>query len=645
MDTKWLRNSLVYLIILVAVIALFITVSSGASEKEGTTVPMNEVAAGVRDGTIRKIVVTEDKLTFEKADGKRYTARKEHNATVSQVLKDYGVTPEQLDRVNIVVSDPPQFGNVLGLLVNLLPLIFFGAVLLFMMRQAQGSNNQALSFGKSRARMFMGNKPTVTFADVAGVDEAKQELQEVVEFLKYPEKFAALGARIPKGVLLVGPPGTGKTLLSRAVAGEAGVPFFSISGSEFVEMFVGVGASRVRDLFDQAKRNAPCIVFVDEIDAVGRQRGAGLGGSHDEREQTLNQILVEMDGFDTNTNVIVIAATNRPDVLDPALLRPGRFDRQVVLDRPDINGRRAILEVHTRGKPLEKNVTLDLLAKQTPGFSGADLANLVNEAAILAARRNKKAIGLAELEEAIDRVIAGPERKSRIMSDREKAITAYHEAGHALVGRMLKNHDPVHKVSIIARGMMGGYTRFLPAEDRYFWTKSQFEDMIAAALGGHVAEVLIFGEMSTGPQNDIERATNLARKMVCEYGMSERLGPLALGHKEELVFLGREIGEQKNYSEKVAEAIDEEIRRIIEEGYRRAETILREHMDKLHRIAEELIQHETVEGEALERIFQGLPPEPPAPSAPPAPAAVPPSASPAPPPAQPRFIPGPATSG
>ncbi|HLH25105.1 MAG TPA: ATP-dependent zinc metalloprotease FtsH [Chloroflexota bacterium] len=645
MDTKWLRNSLVYLIILVAVIALFITVSSGATDKEGTAIPMNEVAAGVKDGSIRKIQATEDKLTIEKTDGKRYTARKEHNATVTQVLKDYGVTPDQLDRVNIVFNDPPQFTNWLGLLVNLLPLVFFGAVLLFMMRQAQGSNNQALSFGKSRARMFMGNKPTVTFADVAGVDESKQELQEVVEFLKYPEKFAALGARIPKGVLLVGPPGTGKTLLSRAVAGEAGVPFFSISGSEFVEMFVGVGASRVRDLFDQAKRNAPCIVFVDEIDAVGRQRGAGLGGSHDEREQTLNQILVEMDGFDTNTNVIVIAATNRPDVLDPALLRPGRFDRQVVLDRPDITGRRSILEVHSRGKPLEKTVALEVLAKQTPGFSGADLANLINEAAILAARRNKKAISLAELEEAIDRVIAGPERKSRIMSDREKAITAYHEAGHALVGRMLKNHDPVHKVSIIARGMMGGYTRFLPAEDRYFWTKSQFEDMIAAALGGHVAEVLIFGEMSTGPQNDIERATNLARKMVCEYGMSERLGPLALGHKEEMVFLGREIGEQKNYSEKVAESIDEEVRRIIDQGYQRAESILKEHLEKLHKIAEYLIQNETVEGETLERIFLGLPPEEPTASAPPSAAAAPPTTTPAPPPAQPRFIPGPATSG
>ncbi len=477
-----------------------------------------------------------------------------------------------------------------------------------MMRQAQGSNNQALSFGKSRARMFMGNKPTITFQDVAGVEEAKQELQEVVEFLKYPEKFSALGARIPKGVLLVGPPGTGKTLLSRAVAGEAGVPFFSISGSEFVEMFVGVGASRVRDLFDQAKRNAPCIVFVDEIDAVGRQRGAGLGGSHDEREQTLNQILVEMDGFDSNTNVIVIAATNRPDVLDPALLRPGRFDRQVVLPAPDINGRKAILEVHAKGKPFDKQVELDTLAKQTPGFTGADLANLINEGAILAARRNKKVIGMSELEEAIDRVIAGPERKSRVMSDREKELTAYHEGGHAVVGRFLSNHDPVHKITIIARGMMGGYTRFLPPEDRHYMTKSQFEDMLASALGGHAAETVIFGEMSTGAENDIEKATNIARKMVKEYGMSDRLGPVALGHKEELVFLGREIGEQKNYSEKVAEAIDEEIRRLIDTAYERAVTIIKEQRPVLDALARYLVQWETVEGDNLDRIFRGEPP-------------------------------------
>ena len=472
-----------------------------------------------------------------------------------------------------------------------------------MMRQAQGSNNQALSFGKSRARMFMGNKPSVTFADVAGVEEAKQELQEIVEFLKYPEKFVALGARIPKGLLLVGPPGTGKTLISRAVAGEAGVPFFSISGSEFVEMFVGVGASRVRDLFDQAKRNSPCIVFVDEIDAVGRQRGAGLGGSHDEREQTLNQILVEMDGFDTNTNVIVIAATNRPDVLDPALLRPGRFDRQVVLDRPDIRGRVAILNVHAKGKPLEKNVSLETLAKQTPGFSGADLSNLLNEAAILGARRNKRSIGMSELEEAIDRVVAGPARKSRIISEREKAITAYHEVGHALVARLLPNTDPVHKVSIVARGQAGGFTMLLPTEDRYLWSKPQFEDMLAYALGGHVAELIIFGEVTTGASNDIERVTKIARSMVTEYGMSSRIGPMALGHKDELVFLGRDFGEQRNYSEQTAREIDEEIRRIIQEAFDKAYTIVMQNKTRMIMISERLIKEETLEGPLFKSLF------------------------------------------
>ncbi|MCC6177807.1 MAG: ATP-dependent zinc metalloprotease FtsH [Chloroflexi bacterium] len=605
MDTKWLRNSFVYLIILVAIIALFFTVFQPGRDQGDTTISLNELATAVKRGEVKRIDVSDDKMTVEIPGRGKFTARKERNATVPDLMASYGVTPEEFSRVDYRVTDPPQFSNWLGLLVNLLPLVFFGAILLFMMRQAQGSNNQALSFGKSRARMFMGNKPTITFSDVAGVEEAKQELAEVVEFLKYPEKFSALGARIPKGVLLVGPPGTGKTLLSRAVAGEAGVPFFSISGSEFVEMFVGVGASRVRDLFDQAKRNAPCIVFVDEIDAVGRQRGAGLGGSHDEREQTLNQILVEMDGFDTNTNVIVIAATNRPDVLDPALLRPGRFDRQVVLPQPDINGRRAILEVHAKGKPLDKTVRLETLAKQTPGFSGADLANLINEAAILSARRNKKTIGMQEMEEAIDRVIAGPERKSRLISEREKRVTAYHEGGHAVVGRFLKNHDPVHKISIIARGMMGGYTRYLPVEDRYLWTKSQFEDRLAATLGGHAAEKLVFGEMSTGAENDIEVATNIARKMVKEYGMSDRLGPVALGHKEELVFLGREIGEQKNYSEKVAEAIDEEIRRLIDQAYMEALRILQERRAVLDRLADVLVREETIEGERLERVFVG----------------------------------------
>jgi cell division protease FtsH len=647
MDTKWLRNSFVYLIILVAIIALFFTVFQPGSMDRDAQIGLNELAAAVKRGEVKRIDVAEDKMTVEIPGRGKFTARKERNDTVPDLMASYGVSPAEFERVDYRVSDPPQFSNWLGLLVNLLPLIFFGAILLFMMRQAQGSNNQALSFGKSRARMFMGNKPTITFADVAGVEEAKQELAEVVEFLKYPEKFSALGARIPKGVLLVGPPGTGKTLLSRAVAGEAGVPFFSISGSEFVEMFVGVGASRVRDLFDQAKRNAPCIVFVDEIDAVGRQRGAGLGGSHDEREQTLNQILVEMDGFDTNTNVIVVAATNRPDVLDPALLRPGRFDRQVVLPQPDINGRRAILEVHAKGKPLDKSVRLDTLAKQTPGFSGADLANLINEAAILAARRNKKTIGMDEMQEAIDRVIAGPERRSRIISEREKLVTAYHEGGHAVVGRFLKNHDPVHKISIIARGMMGGYTRYLPTEDRYLWTKSQFEDRLAATLGGHAAEKLVFGEMSTGAENDIEVATNIARKMVKEYGMSDRLGPVALGHKEELVFLGREIGEQKNYSEKIAEAIDEEIRRLIDQGYLEAIRILTEKRPVLDRLANVLVQEETIDGERLERVFVGgddpgtpvsAADTPPAPPEPQASEADRPSPQP-----KPRLIPGTAT--
>ncbi|HLQ32024.1 MAG TPA: ATP-dependent zinc metalloprotease FtsH, partial [Chloroflexota bacterium] len=537
MDTKWLRNSFVYLIIMVAILAVFFTIfqQPGKEKPVALTDLYQTVVNDAKNGNKDAVVINANKVTVKSPEGTK-TAWIGERTDVLQQLRDRGVQDTQ---VSLEYQAPSQWGNWLGLLGSFLPLIIFGGLLLFMMRQAQGTNNQALSFGKSRARMFLGNKPTVTFVDVAGVDEAKQELAEVVEFLKYPDKFAALGARIPRGVLLVGPPGTGKTLLSRAVAGEAGVPFFSISGSEFVEMFVGVGASRVRDLFDQAKRNSPCIVFVDEIDAVGRQRGAGLGGSHDEREQTLNQILVEMDGFDTNTNVIVIAATNRPDVLDPALLRPGRFDRQVVLDRPDIKGRLAILEVHAKGKPLDKTVSLETLAKQTPGFSGADLSNLVNEAAILAARRNKKAIFMPEMEEAIDRVVAGPERKSRIISEKEKAITAYHEVGHALVARLLPNCDPVHKLSIVARGMMGGYTRFLPVEDRYLWTKSQFEDNLASLLGGHTSEVLIYGESTTGPSNDIERATHIARRMVTEYGMSPKIGPIALGHKEEMIFLGR----------------------------------------------------------------------------------------------------------
>ena len=476
-----------------------------------------------------------------------------------------------------MVKGSSGLGNFIGLFINFLPLIFFGAVLFFMMRQAQGNTNQTFSFGRSRARMLVGNSPPVSFADVAGVEEAKEELQEVVEFLKFPEKFMTLGAKIPKGVLLVGPPGTGKTLMARAVAGEAGVPFFSISGSEFVEMFVGVGASRVRDLFDQAKRNAPCIVFVDEIDAVGRHRGAGLGGGHDEREQTLNQILVEMDGFDTTTNVIVIAATNRPDILDPALLRPGRFDRRVTLDNPDIKGRAAILDVHAKGKPLAENVDMDRVARQTVGFSGADLANLVNESAILAARRNKSIIGPEEFAESIDRVIAGPERKSRVISQKEKELTAYHEAGHALVGHLLPHADPVSKISIVARGQMGGYTRFVPKEDRTLITKRQLEARLAYALGGRAAEEIIFDETTTGASNDLEQATNIARTMVTRFGMSEKLGPRTFGKREELVFLGREISEQRDYSDQVAETIDNEVYNLIDTANRNARDIIVEH--------------------------------------------------------------------
>jgi cell division protease FtsH len=607
-ENKWLKNSLVYLIIIVAVIALWFTVVSSPGGNK--SIDIGTVVSLVRQGQITRITTTNgsSNAEVEQKDGTKKNVRLPDNSSIYEILKDNGIPPEQFPI--IAAKGASQWGSWLGTLGFLLPTLFLVGILVFMMRQAQGSNNQAMSFGKSRARMFTGNRPSVTFTDVAGVEEAKQELAEVVEFLKYPDKFAALGARIPRGVLLVGPPGTGKTLLSRAVAGEAGVPFFSISGSEFVEMFVGVGASRVRDLFDQAKRNAPCIIFVDEIDAVGRQRGAGLGGSHDEREQTLNQILVEMDGFDSSTNIIVIAATNRPDVLDPALLRPGRFDRQVILDNPDIRGRQAILEVHTRGKPIDEPVTLEEIARQTPGFSGADLENLVNEAAILAARRNLKVIGRDEVAEAIDRVIAGPQRKSRLISERERIMTAYHEAGHALVARVLANSDPVHKISIVARGMMGGYTRILPDEDRFFWTKAQFKDRLAYALGGHVTEELVFQEVSTGASNDIEQVTNLARKMVTEYGMSKELGPIQYGKREEMVFLGRDIGEHRNYSDDVAFQIDKEVRKLVEEGYERARQVLTTYMEQLHQISALLLEKETVDGDEIEEFFHEPKPSP-----------------------------------
>jgi len=601
MYSRLLRNSLIWVIVLVGVLAV-VWALMGQTGSKKQEVPLGQFVENVKQGQVSKIEIDGSTVNYQLTNTDQQLKTKlENGTTVYEVLKDNGVPPDdsRYPKVNIKSGGFP-WGTILG---YALPLVLFGGLIFFFMRQAQGTNTQALNFGKSRARMFTGTRPSVTFLDVAGVDEAKEELQEVVEFLKWPEKFVALGARIPRGVLLLGPPGTGKTLLAKAVSGEAGVPFFSISGSEFVEMFVGVGASRVRDLFDQAKRNSPCIVFIDEIDAVGRHRGAGLGGSHDEREQTLNQILVEMDGFDTHTNIIVMAATNRPDILDPALLRPGRFDRQVVLDRPDIRGRKGILEVHAKGKPLDKDVSLEVLAKQTPGFSGADLANLVNEAAILAARRNKKRVTMSEFDEAVDRVIAGPERKSRVISPREKEIIAYHEAGHALVARKLPNADRVYKITIVSRGMAGGFTRFLPAEDRNLWTRSQFQDMLAATLGGMVAEELVLGEMSTGPQDDLERATKIARQMVTQWGMSERLGPRTFGKREELIFLGREISEQRNYSEKVAEEIDEEVRRIIDGAYQTARHMLSDNRAKLDQLAKHLIEEETIEGEALEALF------------------------------------------
>jgi cell division protease FtsH len=608
-NRKWLRSGVVWLLLIVAVSVLWFAYAGSRSDP--AQVDFNtSVVADIRNGDVEKLVAkdgsTEVRVYYTDPSRSMAETRIPPDTSIIDVLSSAGIPA---DAVPIEVEGASRWGLVIGLLTFLLPLLLIGGLIIFMLRQSQGSSNQAMSFGKSRARLFSSNRPTVTFIDVAGVDEAKEELAEVVEFLKYPEKFASLGARIPRGVLLVGPPGTGKTLLSRAVAGEAGVPFFSISGSEFVEMFVGVGASRVRDLFDQAKRSAPCIVFVDEIDAVGRQRGAGLGGSHDEREQTLNQFLVEMDGFDSSVNVIVIAATNRPDVLDPALLRPGRFDRQVVLDRPDIQGRRSILGVHTRGKPMEENVSIESLARQTSGFSGADLENLVNEAAILAARRNKKSVGRSELTEAIDRVIAGPQRKSRVISERERLMTAYHEAGHALVARMLPHADPVRKVSIVARGMAGGYTRTVPDEDRLFKTKAQFLDDIAVFMAGQMAEQLVFEEISTGASNDIARATAIARRMVTEFGMS-KLGPLAFGKKEEMIFLGREISEQRNYSDPVAFQIDEEVHKLIDEAHDRAKSVITEHFDRLEAIALLLIREETIDDEQLERLFDMPRPKP-----------------------------------
>ena len=603
MSPRLLRNGFIYLLITVAVLAIFLTLFSdslGGSEE----IPINEVISRSVRGEVEKIEVRNDRLTVFTKSGDTFASRKESGASMVDTLRESGVDPA-VSGVSVEVKGAGGLSSLFGALLNFLPLIFFGAVLLFMMRQAQGSGSQTFSFGKSRARMFVGNSPAVSFSDVAGVEEAKEELEEVVQFLKVPERFVSLGAKIPKGVLLIGPPGTGKTLLARAVAGEAGVPFLSISGSEFVEMFVGVGASRVRDLFEQAKRNSPCIVFVDEIDAVGRHRGAGLGGGHDEREQTLNQILVAMDGFDVNTNIIVVAATNRPDILDPALLRPGRFDRRVVLDNPDVRGREQILRVHSKGKPLAEDINLEGIARQTMGFSGADLANLVNESAILAARREKTTITEEEFAESIDRVIAGPARKSKVVNAREKEITAYHEAGHALVGYILPDADAVTKISIVARGQMGGYTRFAPEEERTLMTKRQLEARIAVAMGGRAAEEIVFEDYTTGASNDLEQATNIARAMVMRLGMSGKLGPRTFGKREELVFLGREISEQQDYSDHFAEEIDEEVRRIIETAHETATRELTKRRDKLDRIAQYLLKNENVEDKALAALFDG----------------------------------------
>ncbi len=626
-DNRWLRNSFVYLIILVAALALIAQYISSSNPAGAQAKTFNQVIDEALTGDIYRLVESADGNTVSYYSGTRtdnakptgrvtksplvsvdQALREERNTRYQAVLAQQAagqtVTPIEFKQPEIIIDKPPAWGGLLSAFTVVLPMLLLIGFFVFFMRQAQGSNNQALSFGKSRAKMFNSDKPTVTFADVAGQEEGKQDLTEVVEFLKFPDKFAQLGARIPRGVLMVGPPGTGKTLLSRAVAGEAGVPFFSISGSEFVEMFVGVGASRVRDLFDQAKRNSPCIIFIDEIDAVGRQRGAGLGGSHDEREQTLNQILVEMDGFDTNTNVIVIAATNRPDVLDPALVRPGRFDRQVILDSPDIRGRLDILKVHTKGKPLAEDVNLEAIAKVTPGASGADLSNIINEGAILAARRGKKRISMLDLEDATERMmLGGPERRSRVMTPEQKKLTAYHEAGHAIVGTAMPKAMPVHKITIVPRGRAGGYTLYLPEDDQMNLTVKQFEAQMAAAMGGRAAEELILVDFTTGASGDIQQITRMARGMVTRYGMSSKLGPVQLGETQEMIFLGREISEQRNYSEETAREIDAEVKRLVETAHLRARRILEENIEVLHEMANKLLEVETLGGEEMREIL------------------------------------------
>lgn len=591
---KFFKNVTFYLLIIIVMIWMFDHYS--ASTPKASEISYSSFMKHVQQEEIKQVTIVDNVISGKLSDGKEFTTIAPNDSKLVEKLEQ--------NKVDIKAELPPQPPWWMGILSSILPILIIVGLWFMLMNQSGAGGGKVMNFGKSRARRYDEEKLKITFKDVAGADEAKQELEEVVEFLKSPQKYNELGAKIPKGVLLYGPPGTGKTLLAKAVAGEAGVPFFSISGSDFVEMFVGVGASRVRDLFDQAKKSAPCIVFIDEIDAVGRQRGAGLGGGHDEREQTLNQLLVEMDGFSANEGIIMIAATNRPDILDPALLRPGRFDRQIVVDRPDIKGRKEILKVHVKGKPIGEDVELEVIAQRTPGFTGADLSNLVNEAALLTARRDKKVINMPEMEEAAERVIMGPERKSRVISDKEKRLTAYHEGGHTVVGMLLEHTDPVHKVTIIPRGRAGGYTLSLPKEDKYYATRSEMLDELKVLLGGRVAEALVLKEISSGASNDLQRATALARQMICEYGMSENIGPVTFGHRQDQVFLGRDIARDKDYSEEVAAEIDKEVRSFMEDAYAATEKLLNENLDTLHVIAQALIERETLEEEEIKQLVE-----------------------------------------
>lgn len=605
MKNSFLKSASAWILIILAFFVAVTFFGNTPARREQLT--YTKLISAINEGKVKSITVDIEsgEASGELKDKTQFKANINSAEKLQEKIDEYNLNKASSERIDLEFIPPTKFPVWVSAIPNILMLVMLGIVWFIFIQQSQGGGGGkgVMNFGKSRAKLVNNDKKKVTFNDVAGADEEKQELEEVVDFLKQPRKYIELGARIPKGVLLVGPPGTGKTLLAKAVAGEAGVPFFSISGSDFVEMFVGVGASRVRDLFDTAKKNAPCIVFIDEIDAVGRQRGAGLGGGHDEREQTLNQLLVEMDGFGTNEGIIVIAATNRPDILDPALLRPGRFDRQIVVNAPDVKGREEILKVHARNKPLDETVNLNIIAKRTPGFSGADLENLMNEAALLTVRKNKKLIGMEELEEAITRVIAGPEKKSRVMSEKERRLTAYHEAGHAVVMKLLPNADPVHQISIIPRGRAGGYTLALPEEDKHYASKTELQEEIVGLLGGRVAEKIVLNDISTGAKNDIERATNIARKMVTEYGMSDVLGPIEFGSGHDEVFLGRDFAKSRNYSEEVAALIDKEIKTIIHEAYERAEKLLRENINKLHKVAEALLEKEKLEAEEFETIF------------------------------------------